>query len=291
MMLGTSLTSRAVSWRRAAGLVLLAPAFWIVSTADAAPPDAPSRAINTMCPVMTEEAVDPKITLRYEGRTVSFCCDRCRAKFKENPAKYAGRLPPLDVGATAGGAPTLAGDGHDSGETEHHAADAATALDKSDGQGHDHGGSASESEDKRSPLLGRLHPAIVHFPVAGIPLALLGFVIWVATGRDAFAKADVPPLAIGTLAAVVAVVTGNIAHDAMQFSPAMHEIVERHQIASTTAMVIALCLLALRIWRWDTLTGRCRWVYGGGLILTSAVLGLTGYLGGSLVFGPDHLTW
>jgi uncharacterized membrane protein len=136
-----------------------------------------------------------------------------------------------------------------------------------------------------------MHPAIVHFPVAGIPLALLGFMIWTLTGRTAFAKADVPPLVIGTLAAVVAVITGNIAHDAMQFSPSMHEIVEQHQLVSTTVMVVALLLLALRVWRWETLTGRWRWVYGGGLLLTSALLGLTGFLGGSLVFGPDHMAW
>jgi len=75
--------------------------------------------------------------------------------------------------------------------------------------------------------------------VSGIPLALLGFGVRVLTGRDAFAEADVPPLAIGTL-------TGG--------------------------------------WRW-------RWGCGGGLLLTSALLGLTGYLGGSLVFGPDRMAW
>jgi hypothetical protein len=60
-------------------------------------------------------------------------------------------------------------------------------------------------------------------------LALLGFLVWMATGREAFVRADVPPLFVATLAAVGAVVTGNIAHDAMRFSESLHVVVERHQ--------------------------------------------------------------
>ncbi|MCH7924723.1 MAG: hypothetical protein IIC51_04240, partial [Planctomycetes bacterium] len=68
-------------------------------------------------------------------------------------------------------------------------------------------------------------------------------------------------------------------------------IVDRHQYASTAMMVIAICLSIIRLWRWNRLTGRWRWVYGGGLAIVCALLGYTGFLGGSLVFGPDHLAW
>jgi uncharacterized membrane protein len=139
------------------------------------------------------------------------------------------------------------------------------------------------------PWLGRVHPVIVHFPLAGVPLAFLGFLTWAVTGREAFAKADVPPLFVAALASIAAVITGNIAHDAMRFSGELHEIVERHEFVSTTIMVVALCLTALRVWRWNRLTGKWRWVYGVGLSVTCILVVITGYLGGSLVFGPDHL--
>jgi uncharacterized membrane protein/YHS domain-containing protein len=214
--------------------------------------------------VLTEEEADPKITTSYQGKTVAFCCKRCRAKFKADPEKYISGLPQF-ADATASSAPEVAG---------------TQAGPR---------GAEVEAEDASIPLPGRLHPAIVHFPLAGIPIAFLGVLIWTWTGRPAFAKADVPPLVVGTLAAVAAVLTGNIAHDSMRFSPSMHTIVEQHQTLSTSIMVLTLVLTALRIWRWNHLTGRWRWVYGGGLLVTSAMLGLTGYLGGSLVFGPDHL--
>jgi uncharacterized membrane protein len=124
-----------------------------------------------------------------------------------------------------------------------------------------------------------------------IPLAFLAYLVWLGTGQNAFAKADVPPLFVAAMAAVAAVITGNIAHDSMQFSTSMHEIVERHQMIATTVMILSLILTAVRIWRWNTIAGRWRWIYGGGLFVVSMLLGITGYLGGSLVFGPDHLKW
>ncbi len=107
----------AASWRRTTGLLLLALAFWTVSPADAAPP-----AINKRCPVMTEEEVDPKITASYQGRTVAFCCDRCRAKFKADPEKYAGRLPQLADATTPGDPLTVETEGDDPVETAHNVA-------------------------------------------------------------------------------------------------------------------------------------------------------------------------
>ena len=78
--------------------------------------------INKMCPVMTDEEVDPEITLVHQGKTVAFCCDRCvlgqvsgeavdekvsldhngskvhfcsgkcQQKFKAEPGKYSAKL-------------------------------------------------------------------------------------------------------------------------------------------------------------------------------------------------------
>ncbi len=209
-------------------------------------------AINEFCPVMTLEKADPKFTTIYQGKTVTFCCDRCQSKFLANPEKYIDELPQFADSSSS----TSAGEG-----------------------------------DAGVPWWGRVHPVIVHFPLAAMPLALLGFLAWALSGREAYAKADVVPLLVATLAAVAAVITGNIAHDAMRFSENLHPIVERHQFVSTTVMILALCLSAVRIWRWNRLRGTWRLLYGLGLLVTCALLALTGYFGGSLVFGPDHLNW
>ncbi len=278
--------------RSAPRFIRLLGALCVVALCSAVPltaQDAQTRpGLNKYCLVMTLEEADPNITTVYKGRTIAFCCDNCLAKFKANPEQYFDRLASLGAGDEQ---PPAAGT-----QEEHDAADA---------HGHEHGerdvsadgedredtGREQEGGAERPPLLARVHPVLVHFPVAGIPLALLGLLASLVSRKQAFAAADAPPLVLAALAAIAAVITGNIAHDTMRFSSSLHEYVEWHQCAGTTVMILALMLSVLRVWRWNRLAGPWLWVYGCGLLLASLLVGLTGYLGGSLVFGPDHLAW
>ncbi len=237
------------------------------------PRSAEAQAINKMCPVMTEEEVDPEMTITFRGKTVAFCCDTCIEKFKANPDKYLPRLPQFaSAPASGAGGPVDA------------PSDRAAAESVPDA-------GVEPAADDRPPWWGRVHPVLVHFPLAGMPLALLGFLAWIRRGRESFAKADVGPLLAATVAAILAVNSGKTLEDATRFSASMQEIDQDHEWYSERIMVLAIALSVLRIWRWNRMTGRWRWVYGGGLLLACGLLAYTGFLGGSLVFGPDHLKW
>jgi uncharacterized membrane protein/YHS domain-containing protein len=238
----------------------------------------PTRPVNETCPVMSEEPVDPNITTVYDGRTIAFCCDRCLAKFRADPQRYLPRLPA--IASTVPGAEAAASAGPEPDA-------AARIASVSEAHEHEH----DDAPEERVPWLGRVHPVLVHFPIAGLLLALLGFVLHAATRRAEFAAADVGPLAVGALSSVAAVITGNIAEDALRFGPRLHEIAERHEALSTTMMILSLGLLALRGWCWRGLRGPWWWVYGAGLLAACVLVGVTGYLGGSLVHGPEHLAW
>ncbi len=250
--------------------VLFVGAVCVLPFAPALGQEPPDNELNKMCPVMPEEEVDPQITTEYRGKTVAFCCDTCWKKFRAAPERYLSRLPQF-AGLTAQPTDDAPSEGPSDGADE---------------SAHDH---ASTTPEEPEPFLGRLHPVIVHFPLAGIPVALLGFLIWLRTGRESFARADVPALFLATIAAVCAWYTGGIARESMRFSQAMEVIVDRHDTVSTIILVVVLCLSALRIWRWNRMTGPWRWIYGGGLAVAALLLGFTGFLGGSLVFGPGHL--
>ncbi len=167
----------------------LAAAFLMCALASASPP---STILNDRCPVMAEEKVDPAITLNYRGKVVAFCCDMCVKKFQANPEKYKGRLPQFAEAANAAADGQIGDLGHDHTDVPGHSGqDGLGTHGTSSGEatsvsvaesGHDH--SDIESGNEREPFLGRLHPIIIHFPIAGLPLALLSFLVWVRTGRE-----------------------------------------------------------------------------------------------------------
>jgi len=47
----------------------------------------------TLCPVMEGNPIDPNIYTDYEGERAYFCCEFCKAEFRETPEKYLTRLP------------------------------------------------------------------------------------------------------------------------------------------------------------------------------------------------------
>lgn len=47
------------------------------------------------CPVSGEKLgeMGAPVSIDYQGKKVSFCCDSCIAKFQKEPAKYLAKLP------------------------------------------------------------------------------------------------------------------------------------------------------------------------------------------------------
>lgn len=48
---------------------------------------------NSMCPVMTDRIAVKEFSLDYQGHTVYFCCEICKAEFQFSPEKYRQNLP------------------------------------------------------------------------------------------------------------------------------------------------------------------------------------------------------
>jgi len=59
----------------------------------------PAAAIaQKLCPV-TDDPIDPKLYVDYQGRRVYFCCEMCPPKFKKDPEKYLKKLDEQMKGA------------------------------------------------------------------------------------------------------------------------------------------------------------------------------------------------
>jgi len=60
------------------------------AAAEPSPGALAAAAVQTRCPLMTDEAVDAtSFAVEYEGRTVLLCCESCVRKWSRDPARYA----------------------------------------------------------------------------------------------------------------------------------------------------------------------------------------------------------
>ena len=130
-------------------------------------------------------------------------------------------------------------------------------------------------------LLGRFHPAIVHFPIALLAVAAV-FEVWqVVRRKPGLSPATAPCLVLGAVSAIVASGLGFL------FDDGGGELVELHKwvgIASTAAAFLAAVLVRMAASSPGALATLRVFLFAG-----ATLVGGTGYLGGELVFGRNHL--
>jgi YHS domain-containing protein len=50
------------------------------------------KPVNKNCPIETDNAIDPKVTIKYKGKTIGFCCADCIKEFQKDPEKYLAKM-------------------------------------------------------------------------------------------------------------------------------------------------------------------------------------------------------
>ncbi|MEW6073596.1 MAG: DUF2231 domain-containing protein [Planctomycetota bacterium] len=274
--ISSSLTNRrgsAAIWR--CGRLALAGALLLFLAARAPAQEAPSESAvaNELCPVLTEEPVDPAIYADFRGERVFFCCPRCRREFLADPAAYLAHLP--------------------SAMQERLAAPAAE--ERAPAEEHDHSHPAGEPAHgaiASIAWIGKLHPLAVHFPIALLLLAALAELLAVRSGSERLAFAARFSLWGGAIGAVVAAALGwaDALGVADWYSGFSARLLTIHRWTGTaTALVAALTVLAAeRALRAGS--PRARRLYRAGLLLGALLVAVSGHLGASLIFGWDYLT-
>jgi uncharacterized membrane protein/mono/diheme cytochrome c family protein len=137
--------------------------------------------------------------------------------------------------------------------------------------------------------LGRFHPAAVHFPVALLTAAAVAELLRLATGKSAFDAASRFCIWFGALAAVVAGVLGWFCGD-LRLTDASW-VLMTHRWVGTSAVAGAGLLLVLGEGSRRPDRRRTRMMFRVALFVVAALVGVTGFFGGAVVFGLDHYTW
>jgi uncharacterized membrane protein len=152
----------------------------------------------------------------------------------------------------------------------------------------------SEVEGKPSGLVdvvGRLHPALVHFPIAWlVGLAIIDF-FGLVRRREEWQRAGIFVLAGTVLSLLPTAATGLLRAAHMPSDAATHALLVTHRALNFAVAGLVLAAFALRLWRRNSLAGRWRISY---LVLLFAATGLVlvaADFGGRMVYGPDYLPW
>lgn len=131
-----------------------------------------------------------------------------------------------------------------------------------------------------------LHPAVIHFPVVLVLVALLFELVARHPRGQALAPAAGVLVVLAAFGAVAAVVTGNRAADEAVVSRDVAERVEEHEERGEIAMWALLVVAALRVLlgarRW--LDGVRGWAYLALLALAAVAVVRAAQAGGHLVF-------
>ena len=142
---------------------------------------------------------------------------------------------------------------------------------------------AAAKASSKPPLVGRVHPLVVHFPIACLLLALFAEFLYVARG-PAWDPTVALLLGVGVAGAAVAVISGTwFATDGTIF--ARHEQgLKLHEVGGWITLVLGLSSGALLLA--SRSSARARIYFRVLLLLTALATGVTGHLGGAMVY-PD----
>ncbi len=206
------------------------------------------------------------------------------------------------AGAIALQAPVvLAQEGHASREPADHGHEYATGVEDSDpehataiessniGQ-HDYDRDHDQGTEVTGPArfiqwLGKFHPIVVHFPIALLVAAAVAELLHMATDKQMFVAAAQFSVWFGAIAAVVAAVLG-WCFGGFQLVDEDWVITTHRWMGSATGAwaILVVVLNAVS-------SPQQRRSYLIALFVGAAMVGVTGFFGGALIHGLDHLSW
>jgi uncharacterized membrane protein len=155
----------------------------------------------------------------------------------------------------------------------------------------DAGGATTGGLHRLWELLGAFHPLVVHFPIALLLTAavLELFSVWKPESSGLHFAVTVN-LILGTLGALVAAPLGWIDATQMHFEPDLRPVLAWHRWLGTSVAVGAALTSLARFWAIKSGSRRVLWTYRALLWLFALLLGITGHLGGFLVYGLDYFS-
>ncbi len=137
--------------------------------------------------------------------------------------------------------------------------------------------------------LGKFHPPLVHFPIALLTAAAVAELLRLATGKPAFDAISRFCVWFGTLTAVVAGILGWFL-GGFRFTDASWVMMVHRWVGTLTVAFAVLVLVLSELSRHPT-RGRTQVWFRVILFVAAALVSVTGFFGGAVVFGINYHDW
>ena len=263
--------------------------------------------VNSMCPVMTDEPIDPRFTAEHDGVTIGLCCRKCLTKFNANPELYLANVPQLmtvaftepaeqgdadvheDQHADHDHEPEAAEDAAHDGEDHPHPEETDTPASSSHDDEHDHA-TDHDSGPKLVSWLGKFHPPATHLPIGLLIGAAIAEGLLILTRRDLFRHASAFCVGLAVLGAVTAATLGWFNGGFVLVDDDWVQLTHRWLGTGTALLTLAAGAMLLRVSR-PTAEPVSRTAFRVVLFVTAGLVGVTGFFGGALVYGLNHYAW
>ena len=150
---------------------------------------------------------------------------------------------------------------------------------------------ATESDrlEQLMDLVGRFHPAVVHFPIAWLILFMLVETVAMANGAAVWSNMGKLLLVLTVISFIPAIGSGLLRASRIGGDADFQALMSLHRNLNIAAVVLCLIAGILRFKIQNFPTGTLRVVYITVIALSCGLVMLAGHLGGKMVFGSNYL--
>ncbi|MDD4050522.1 MAG: hypothetical protein PHR28_01305 [candidate division Zixibacteria bacterium] len=230
---------------------------------------------NDYCPVLTDQRVDSTIFVEYQGKRVYFCCTKCRRDFLANPSAYLANLPQFAVASST--ADVSSGMPTDTGALEQ-TRDSADQVPTRGGV----------KTSKVIRLAGKLHPVVVHFPIALVITATFFSLRAIMQKKQSYDHISYRLMYLAALSGVVTVLFGLAAGAGSSWPALLAGYFSWHRFFGLTAGTWTILSATAGFVAERGGSIRLRRLYHAMLFINVVIIGITGHLGATLVYDPDY---
>jgi len=137
--------------------------------------------------------------------------------------------------------------------------------------------------------LGRMHPALVHFPIGWLIMLVLIDLGAFVLRLESFEKWGLYVLIGSVLSFVPAIITGLLNASYLQDNASTLTTLAWHR--NLNLLMAGLCVVALilRLKYRNRIAGGVKWAYLGLILIASVLMMAAGHMGGKMVFGENYL--